>query len=388
MHVAHLNLTNFRNYRLLDLELPESPVVVYGENAQGKTNLVESLYVLATTRSYRTSTDGELLCHDARDSEMPAARAAAEAKRARGNVKVEVLLRGERAASFGEAGQVSPSPVRKQVRVNGIARRSAEVVGQINVVLFTAQDIELATGKSAVCRRYLDVVNCQLDREYLRSLQRYQRVLVQRNHLLRLIQEQQAQQDQLDFWDGEMAKCGAYLVQQRRRLVEALAGHAREIHREISGAAETLQAAYAPSVAADGELSQIEGSFREALEAKRRREVLQGMTLVGPHRDGLSFTVNGTDVTRFGSRGQQQTVVLALKMAEARHILARVGDHPVILLDDVFSELDLRRRKHLLDLVAPHQQVLITATDLDCFEPAFLAGTARFRVSRGVLEPA
>ncbi len=129
------------------------------------------------------------------------------------------------------------------------------MVGQINVVLFTAQDIELATGKSALCRRYLDVVNCQLDRAYLRSLQRYQKVLVQRNHLLRLLQEGQAQPDQLEFWDDELVKSGSYLVQQRRRLVEALDGHARGIHRDISGGAEDLQVAYAPSVAGDGDLA-------------------------------------------------------------------------------------------------------------------------------------
>lgn len=388
MHVAHLSLTNFRNYRRLDLELPASPVVILGENAQGKTNLLESMYVLATTRSHRTSSDIELLCHDARDDDLPVARAVAGARRARGEVKVEILLRAERAA--GEGGEAAPAlcSVRKQVRVNGVARRSAEVVGQINVVLFTAQDIELATGKPALCRRYLDVVNCQLDRVYLRSLQRYQKVLVQRNHLLRLLQEGEAQPDQLDFWDGELVKSGSYLVQQRRRLVEALDRHAREIHRGISGGAEDLQVAYAPSVAGDGGLTQIEGGFREALEGRRKREILQGVTLAGPHRDSLTFMVNGTDVTRFGSRGQQQTVVLSLKMAEAGHIRAEVGDHPVILLDDVFSELDSRRRKHLLGLVALHQQVLITATDLDCFEPGFLAGTTRFRVSRGVAEPA
>ena len=272
--------------------------------------------------------------------------------------------------------------------MNGVARRSADLVGQINVVMFTAQDIELATGRSALCRRYLDLVNCQLDRAYLRSLQRYQKVLVQRNHLLRLLQEGQAQADQLEFWDNELVKSGSYLIMQRKRLVEALDGHARGIHRHISGGAEDLRVAYAPNVTADGSMPEIESGFREALQKRRKRETLQGMTLAGPHRDSLSFSVNGTDVTRFGSRGQQQTVVLSLKLAEAKHMQAEVRDYPIILLDDVFSELDLQRRKHLLALVTLYQQVLITATDLDCFEPSFLAGTTRFRVSQGVIESA
>ncbi len=316
---------------------------------------------------------------------MPVARVVAEAERARGAVEVEVVLRAEKTTALGAAGDTDPAAasVRKRVRVNGVARRSADLVGQINVVLFTAQDIELATGKSALCRRYLDLVNCQLDRAYLRSLQRYQKVLVQRNHLLKLLQENQAQPDQLEFWDDELVKSGSFLVMQRRSLVEALDGHARGIHRDISGGVEELRVGYAPNVSADGSLADIESGFREALQKRRRREILQGMTLAGPHRDGLSFSVNGTDVTKFGSRGQQQTVVLSLKLAEAKHMQAEVRDYPIILLDDVFSELDLQRRKHLLALVTLYQQVLITATDLNCFEPSFLAGTTQVPGERG-----
>jgi DNA replication and repair protein RecF len=389
LHINHLSLTNFRNYRRLDVDLPASPVVIQGDNAQGKTNLLESVYVLATTRSHRTSSEKELLHHDAMSEDIPVARLVAGAERARGEVKVEVVLRAERTLP-GEAGETDParSSVRKHVRVNGVARRSADVVGQINVVMFTAQDIELATGKSAFCRRYLDLVSSQLDRAYLRSLVRYQKVLVQRNHLLRLLQEGQAQADQLEFWDNELVKSGSYLIMQRRRLVEALDGHARDIHRHISGGEEDLRVAYAPNVTANGSMPEIESGFREALQKRRKRETMQGMTLAGPHRDSLAFSVNGTDVTRFGSRGQQQTVVLSLKLAEAKHMQAEVKDYPIILLDDVFSELDLQRRKHLLALVTLYQQVLITATDLDCFDPSFLAGATRFRVSQGNIESA
>ena len=391
MHINRLSLTNFRNYRHLDLDLPASPVVIQGDNAQGKTNLLESVYLLATTKSHRTSSDSELLCHDAKSEDIPVARLCACALRARGEVKVEIVLRADRVASPGVASETDPTgsslPVRKQVRVNGVARRSADLLGQINVVLFSAQDIELAMGKSALCRRYLDVVNCQLDRAYLRSLQHYQKVLVQRNHLLRLLQEGQAEADQLEFWDEELVKSGSYLILQRGRLVEALNEHAREIHRHISGGAEELGMAYVPSVAADGSLSEIESGFREALQKRRKRETLLGMTLAGPHRDSLSFSVDGTDVTRFGSRGQQQTVVLSLKLAEAKHMQAEVSDYPIILLDDVFSELDPQRRKHLLALVTLYQQVLVTATTLDCFDASFLARTTKFRVSQGVIEP-
>lgn len=392
MHITHLSLTNFRNYRHLDLEMPAGPVVVQGDNAQGKTNLLESVYLLAATRSHRATSDAELVCRDARDEDVPVARVSAGAWRVVGEVRLEIALRGDRAGLAGAAGEIDPVhswvALKKQFRVNGIARRATDLVGQINVVMFTAQDIELATGKSALCRRYLDLVNCQLDRVYLRSLQRYQKVLVQRNHLLRLLHDGQAQADQLDFWDNELVKSGSYIVIRRRCLVEALSGHAREIHRQVSGGAEELRMAYVPSVAAEGSMPEIEGGFREALEKRRKREILQGMTLTGPHRDSLSFSVDGTDAARFGSRGQQQTVVLSLKLAEARHMQAEVSDCPIILLDDVFSELDLQRRKHLLALVTLYQQVLITATDLDCFDPTFLAGAVRFRVDQGAIGPA
>jgi DNA replication and repair protein RecF len=390
LHISHLSLTNFRNYRRLDLDLPVGPVVIQGDNAQGKTNLLESVYVMATTRSHRASSDRELVNCDAWSDDIPVARLSAGAQRARGEVKVEIVLKGDGGGSAVPAGDADPVSlsVRKHVRVNGVARRSVDVLGQINVVMFTAQDIELATGKSSLCRRYLDLLNCQLDRAYLRSLQRYQKVLVQRNHLLRLLQEGQAQTDQLDFWDDELVKNGSHVMMLRKGLAEALNGRAREIHRHISGGAEDLRLAYAPNVAADGSLSEIESGFREALQKRRKRETLLGMTLAGPHRDSLSFSINGTDVTRFGSRGQQETVVLSLKLAEAKHMQAEVGDEPIILLDDVFSELDVQRRKHLLALVDLYQQVLITATDLACFERSFLAGTTRFRVSQGVIESA
>ncbi|MDM7999795.1 MAG: DNA replication/repair protein RecF [Dehalococcoidia bacterium] len=385
MHITHLSLADFRNYRHLDLDLPEGPTVIQGDNAQGKTNLLESVHVLGTTRSHRASSERDLLRCDAESGVVRVARLAACARRVRGDVTVEVALTAEEVAPGGtEPAMLSVS---KHLRVNGVKRRAADVAGQINVVMFTAQDIELAMGKSAVCRRYLDMIGCQTDKSYLRCLQRYQKVLVQRNHLLRLLQERQAQLDQLDFWDDELVKSGSYLILQRGRLVEALDAHAREIHRDISGGSEEVRVTYSASVWAQGGPSEIESAFREALHDNRKREILQGMTLAGPHRDTLGFFVNGMDVTRFGSRGQQQTVVLSLKLAEARHVLSEVKDHPIILLDDVFSELDLQRRKHLLALVMPYQQVLITATDLGCFDPAFLAQAMTLRVSGGLIGP-
>ena len=391
MHIARLNLTNFRNYRQLDLRLPPHLVVVQGDNAQGKTNLLEAIHVVATTKSHRTSSDRELIHQDAAREDLPFARLTADVERVQGNLNLQIILRVERAESFGKnltASDLSTAPLRKRIKVNNIARRAADLVGQANVVVFSAQDIDLITGIPAFCRRYLNLVNSQIDAAYLRSLQQYARVLVQRNHLLRLLQEHKAQPDQLEFWDKELVESGSYLVLQRHHLVTALSRLAQEIHWEISSQTERLEIAYIPSIGAEESLSGIESRFRQNLHQARRREIAQGMTLVGPHRDGLQFKVNEADMSKYGSRGQQQTIAISLKLAEAKHMHAEVGDSPVLLLDDVFSELDRYRRQHLLESIAPFQQVLISAVDLDCFEPSYLARATRFRVRQGNIEPA
>jgi len=385
LHIVHLSLTNFRNYRHLELRLPPHLVVIRGDNAQGKTNLLEAIHVLATTKSHRASSDRELVHQAATQENLPFTRLFAEVQKARGTIKVEVILRLERAIA-GEAFVAPPlaMPVRKRIRVNGVARRSIDLVGQVNVVIFSAHDIDIVTGTPTLCRRYLDLVNSQTDSRYLRSLQQYHKVIVQRNHLLKLLQERQAQPEQLEFWDRELVESGSYLIMQRQHLVRTLNKLAQEIHWELSSGTERLEIVYLPSV--DKEelpLAEIESHFRQALDQTRRREIAQGMTLVGPHRDNLRFQANEADMSRYGSRGQQRTIALSLKLAEAKYIHTQVGDSPILLLDDVLSELDRGRRQHLLEAISSFQQVLVTAVELDYFEPSFLAQAAQFQVRQG-----
>ena len=390
MRIVRLGLTNFRNYRQLELRLPPRLVVIQGDNAQGKTNLLEAIHMLATTKSHRASSDRDLIHQAAATEDFSFARISADVQRESGNLSIDIVLRLEKAEPSITKDTTSPSaiPLRKRIRVNDIVRRAIDLVGQVNVVMFSAQDIDLVAGTPSLCRRYLDVVNSQTDSNYLRSLQRYNRVLLQRNHLLKLLQERQAQPDQLQFWDKELVGNGSYIVMQRRRLVTALNKLAQEIHNELSGKTEKLEIVYLPSIDKDESLVEIESRFRQALYQTRRKEIAAGMTLVGPHRDSLQFQVNEADMSRYGSRGQQQTVILSLKLAEARYIQTRVGDSPILLLDDVFSELDHHRRQHLLESIVSFQQVLISVVDLDCFEPSFLAQTTQFRVRQGTIESA
>jgi DNA replication and repair protein RecF len=267
--------------------------------------------------------------------------------------------------------------VQKRIKINGVPRRAIDVIGQLNVVLFSPADIDLIGGAPSLRRRYLDITVSQFNHRYLRSLQRYNKVLQQRNHLLKLIAEHHANVDQLDFWDKELLEHGGYIAEQRLSAISDLNVLSQPIHHEISSG-ENLQINYVPSASED---------FSEGLKRIRQEEIARGMSLMGPHRDDLKFMVNDSDIGIYGSRGQQRTVALSLRLAETRLLQSKTGEEPVMLLDDVLSELDATRRHHLLSSVSLYQQVLITTTDLDHFDPDFLSQSALFLVSWGNIAP-
>ncbi|MCH7718344.1 MAG: DNA replication/repair protein RecF [Chloroflexi bacterium] len=389
MWVRHLSLTNFRNYRRQEMTLGQGPSLLLGDNAQGKSNLVEALFLLATTRSERAQTDGELIHWDALGDPQPVARVTAQVERREGPLQLEVIVaaraQGPDAATARTRGRVLAS---KRLRVNGVARRQQDMVGQLTAVLFTTRDLELIDGAPSERRRFLDVTLSQLDPAYLQALQRYGKVITQRNALLRRIQDGAASPDELTFWDGELARDGGALLQQRSVAVAALAEHAREAHRRLSGGQEELTVTYQPRLEGwDGSPSgaQPEAALQEALAAGRRRDIAAGVTLTGPHRDDLTFALNGVAAASFASRGQQRTAALALRLAEARFMAERKGDLPVVLLDDVLSELDENRRHAVLASLGEWDQLIITSADADRFGEEIDAAAA-FRVSAGTLE--
>jgi len=382
LRIVYLSLTNFRNYQRLELDLPPHLTVLHGDNAQGKTNLLEAIYLLATARSHRATAERELLNWLLPDDGMLATRIAATVEKAKQTVQVEIALMATHRGRETVTTDLESSEARllqKRIRVNGVPRRASDLVGQVNVVLFSSQDIDIISGPPALRRRYLDITNSQVSARYLRALQRYNRILAQRNHLLRLIGEHRAQTGELDFWDGELVEQGSCLIDIRQNMVAELDRLARPIHRELTTGREELVITYGSSVSLD--------EFTSSLQRMRDREVAYGMSLIGPHRDGLSFTSNSMDMGTYGSRGQQRTVALSLKLAEAVFIRSKTGDAPILLLDDVLSELDLMRRKHLLDFVASQQQVIITTTDLQCFAPSFLSEASLFQVKEGAITP-
>lgn len=399
MIITHLSLTNFRNYVSLELDLPPHITVLQGDNAQGKSNLLEAIYILATSRSPRTASDRELINWDAFKEEIPACRIASVVQKAGSNLKLEVALSAKAAASppsedFFSRWQPSTkgTPVQKRIRINGVVRHAADLIGQLNVVTFSVYDIDLVGGEPALRRRYLDITNSQIDYKYLRNLQRYNRVLWQRNQLLRMIAENKANSDELTFWDQQLVETGAYLIVQREHTVTALDRLAQGIHDELSGSQGKLNLVYFRSIdkqrgKEDSQVKETAEVFIKTLQAARDKEIAQGMSLVGPHRDDLRFFVNEVDAGIYASRGQQRTVALSLKLAEAKFMLSATKEHPILLLDDVLSELDARRRHHLLSSAANYQQVLITTTDLDRFEQDFLMQASLSKVAQGRIEP-
>jgi DNA replication and repair protein RecF len=381
MRLAHLSLHNFRNYVRLALDLGPGVTVLTGDNAQGKTNLLEAVFYLATSRSPRAGADREVVNWLATEQEpLPYTRLVGSVVRSSGELSIEITLVQQ---------ENNGDRYRKQIRINGVARRAMDLLGQLNVVLFLPQDIDLVSGTPSIRRRYLDVTLCQVDPAYCRALSRYNQVLSQRNALLRDLREQgYSSSEQMVFWDEQLAKHGARLVAGRREAVGAIGALALEIHRELTAAEERLEISYEPSLGAEGGEgnSQIETAFRSELVSLRQREMAAGMTLIGPHRDDVRFLIDEVDAGVFGSRGQQRTIALSLKLAEVEFMRRRTGEQPVLLLDDILSELDVHRRGFLMGtLEGGPQQSILTTTDLRALPPAFLQRCHVWRVEMGRL---
>ncbi len=386
MHLAHLSLNNFRNYRRLELEPAKGITLVSGANAQGKTNLLESIYLLATTRAARGGGEAELIRWGAAAEGLNAARVIGQAEREHGPVSVEVVIVGR---DDGSGPRGSTEHASKRLKVNGVPKRASEVIGQITAVLFTASDIELITGPPVSRRRYLDITISQTDGLYVRALQRYSRVLLQRNHLLRRIDEGQAGQEELDYWDEELIREGSQIMRARQLTMQALCVAARDYHRRLSDGREDLQITYAPQTALSEEgsstVDEIAARLRAGLSRLRRREIANGATLAGPHRDDLLFTLDQMPISAYGSRAQQRTAALALRLAETAFLHAANNDPPILLLDDILSELDEERRRAVLPLLHDAQQVFVTTAEPDRFKAELLDVARVYTIEGGSL---
>lgn len=368
MHIESLALASYRNYDRVSLEFQNKVNVIIGENAQGKTNLMESIYVLAMAKSHRTSNDKELIQWD-----QDYAKIEGRIIKRNGPVPIQLVI-----SKKGKKGKVNHIEQQKLSRY----------IGAFNTIMFAPEDLNLVKGSPQVRRRFLDMEIGQVSPVYLHDLSRYQKILVQRNHMLKLLQtRKETDQTMLEILTEQLADTAAKVVAKRLAFVVQLEKWAKPIHLGISRGLEELSLAYQTSldVSDAPDLSKMVTRYQEIFSGLKKREIDRGITLAGPHRDDLLFYVNGRDVQTYGSQGQQRTTALSLKLAEIDLIEEEIGEFPILLLDDVLSELDGYRQSHLLNTIQGRVQTFVTTTSVEGIDHDTLKEAAVYRVDNGKL---
>ncbi|OPZ19692.1 MAG: DNA replication and repair protein RecF [candidate division BRC1 bacterium ADurb.BinA364] len=369
MRLLELHIRQFRNLERISIEPPEGPVLFWGDNAQGKTNLLEAIYYLSAGRSFRTRNERECLAWDAPPDDPAVVRGTLEREGVPRELRV-VLSQGEkRLFALGKP-----------------LARLAELYGQLNAVLFTPGDLELAQGGPAARRRFLDSELSQVSRPYLCALQRYAQALRQRNALLRSGRPLSDMAPDMAAYEALMAESGAEILAARRLALAELGERAAQAYARF-GAGESLELRYKPFARGDSPAEQGMSDaewFRGRLEASQAEDARLGQTRIGPHRDDFSILLDGKSAHDFASQGQQRSCALALRLAEAEWMADRTGERPILLLDDLASELDAGRRERLIEALRDAGQVFMTTTRPGDFGAGF-GFAASWRVRRGEL---
>lgn len=339
MRIKTLELQHYRNYGELKLELDPGINIFYGDNAQGKTNILESIYVCSVTKSHRGSKDRDIIAFGEEEAHIKCV-----VERSGMENRIDMHLKKSKA---------------KGIALNRVPlRRSSELFGNMNVVFFSPEDLNIIKDGPAARRKFTDMELCQLDKIYTADLLNYNKVLMQKNQLLKDISFRSDLASTLPIWNEQLVRYGSSVIRRRREFVEKLNGIIGEIHKSLTGGKEELFMVYEPNVS--------EERFSQEIALHEERELRQKSSLVGPHRDDINFIVNGIDIRTFGSQGQQRTAALSLKLAEIELVKELIKDSPILLLDDVLSELDRNRQTQLLNSIHG-VQTMITCTGLDDF---------------------
>ena len=360
LKVNSLKLKNFRNYDLLNVEFDGSTNIFYGNNAQGKTNILEAVYLSGTTKSHRGSKDRDMIRFGEDESHI-------ETVVEKNGISYQIDMHLKKNSPKGIA--INKMPIRK----------ASELFGIVNLVFFSPEDLNIIKNGPAERRRFIDLELSQLDKVYLNNLSNYNRIVNQRNHLLKELSfgGKKDLSDTLEIWELQMVQYGERLIARRKEFVEQINGIIAKIHQRLTGGKESLKIIYEPST---GDLP-----FEQALNRYRERDLRMKSTTVGPHRDDIGFLIGDMDIRKYGSQGQQRTAALSLKLAEIELVKKIVKDYPVLLLDDVLSELDSKRQEHLLSEIT-HIQTLITCTGLDEFVNSKFRMDKIFKIVEGTVE--
>jgi len=339
MYVKSLELSNFRNYNTLMINLKNGTNILYGDNAQGKTNILEAVYLAGTTKSHKGSKDKEMIQLEKDESHI---RMFIETNAI--THRIDMHLKKNKP---------------KGVAIDGIPiRKSSELFGLINLVFFSPEDLGIIKNGPSERRRFIDFELCQLDKLYLSDLASYNKIIVQRNNLLKQIGFKPELMETLSIWDMQLCEYGKRIIERRQQFIERLNNIVYDIHKKLSGNKEELVIQYEPNV--------LPEDMEDKLEKQREKDIIYKLTSVGPHRDDICFKIKDIDIRKYGSQGQQRTSALSLKLAEIELVRQTIKDEPVLLLDDVLSELDRNRQNYLLNSIEGIQTV-ITCTGLEEF---------------------
>ena len=358
MIIKSIELQNFRNYEDLNISFDEGTNIFYGDNAQGKTNILEAAYLSGTTKSHKCSKDKEMIRFGEQESHIRTVVVKKDKE-----YQIDMHLKNNRSKGIA----INKVPIKK----------ASELFGILNMVFFSPEDLNIIKNGPAERRRFLDSELCQLDKIYLSDLTTYNKILNQRNKLLKDMVYRPDLKDTLSVWDMQLVETGRKIIRRRKQFVDELNEIVHDIHYRISGEKENLLLQYEPSIE--------DIFFEDELSRVKERDMRQCMTSVGPHRDDLLFSIGEVDIRKFGSQGQQRTSALSLKLSEIELVKRSIHDTPVLLLDDVLSELDSNRQNYLLNSIHD-TQTLITCTGLDEFVKNRFQINKIFKVVQGTVE--
>ena len=397
MFLTHLSLTDFRIFSRFDQAVPLNSLILVGDNAQGKTSLLEAVYYLSTLDSFQASNSLDLINFSALQNNLAVCRIVADFRKKDTDHHLEIRI-------IKDTNSNGNNSIRKEVLLDGSQQKINSVIGTFNAVLFLPHMLQIVTGSPQLRRHYLNLTLAQVDPAYTESLSEYNKALTQRNALLKQLNERSGDVDQLSYWDEKITQAGAYIIYARIQAIRDLGYIAAPIHQDLTRGEEILRLNYLPSFdpaasppgqielplenALDRsgvELKDIQDGYREKLLSSRSEDIYRGVTSRGPHRDEMRYLSNGIDLGNFGSRGQLRTAMLAIKLAEVNWLNEKNGDWPVLLLDEVLAELDDTRRQDLLDRLAKTEQSLLTTTDLNLFSDEFKKSATQWEIKNGGL---
>lgn len=399
MYLNHLSLTNFRSFSRLDMDVPRRILLLQGNNAQGKTSLLEAIYFFSTFTSIQASSERQLINFQNQDEKISVARLIANFYRGEVSHKLEIRIIVEKNDENGSG------KLRKEILLNDVKRNTHQSIGYFNAVIFLPQMTKIIEGGPDERRRYLNFSITQVVPGYGKALSEYSQIVTQRNALLKQISERNSDTGQLDYWDELLAERAVFIIKERFKATREMELIAIKNHRKLTDDHEIIQFIYRPAIDPDNlnteeelnskdlhasidqmTVKEFKLEFLRQLRLRRREEISRGITTIGPHRDEMRFLSNQLDLGDFGSRGQVRTALLSLKLAEVEWMHQRTTFRPILLLDETMAELDQIRRSKLLESIIEGHQTILTTTDLKLFDRDFVKKASLWHIRQGIVE--